>query len=150
MHLAHEMPAPPSESQRPLFGEQSSDLFNFSLLFLNLAKEQELDISKWYLILQDGRDSHRPHAGMGPSPRAFLIWIFEKKAQRNKIFVYLKVMGTSRRTKLYISKRYIWTQRSCRFSTGMGPQARNLFESLKYNQFFLWLWWVCLEFYFIF
>lgn len=73
MHLAHEMPAPPSESQRPLFGEQSSDLFNFSLLFLNLAKEQELDISKWYLILQDGRDSHRPHAGMGPSPRAFLI-----------------------------------------------------------------------------
>ena len=115
-----------------------------------LAKEQELDISKWYLILQEVRYSHRPHARMGPSPKAFLIWIFEKKAQRNKIFVYLKVVGTSRRTRLYISKRYIWTQRSWRFSTGMGPQARNLFESLKYNQFFLWLWWVCLEFYFNF
>ena len=53
-----------------------------------LAKEQELDISKWYLILQEVRDSHRPHARMGPSPKAFSIWIFEKKAQRNELFFF--------------------------------------------------------------
>ena len=55
--------------------------------------------------LQEVKDCQRPQAGMGPSPRALLIWIFEKKAQRNKIFFYLKVMGTSTRTRLYISKR---------------------------------------------
>ena len=119
-----------------------------------LAKEQELDISKWYLILQEVRDSHRPHARMGPSPKAFFIWIFEKKAQRNELFFFYSPKKKKRKWwaqaegQDYISKRYIWTQRSWRFSTGMGPQARNLFESLKYHQFFLWLWWVCLDFFF--
>ena len=106
-----------------------------------LAKEQELDISKWYLILQEVRESHRPHARMGPSPKAFSIWIFEKKAQRNKIFFYLKVMGTSTRTRLYISKRSIWIQRSWKFFHRSGSPNQELsllsFESLKYHQFSL-------------
>lgn len=76
--------------------------------------------------LQEVGDSQRPHAGMGPSPRAFLIWIFEKKAQRNKTFFYLKVMGTSTRTRLYISKRYIWIQRSWRFFHRNGSPNQEL------------------------
>ena len=86
-----------------------------------LAKEQELDISKWYLILQEVRDSHRPHARMGPSPKAFSIWIFEKKAQRNELFFFYspkkkkknkkKVMGTSRRTRLHQQKIHLNTKK---------------------------------------
>ena len=91
--------------------------------------------------LQEVRDSQRPHAGMGPSPRALLISIFEKKAQRNKIFFYLKVMGTTTRTRLYISKRSIWKQRSWKFFHRSGSPNQELsllsFESLKYHQFSL-------------
>ena len=91
--------------------------------------------------LQELRDSQRPHAGMGPSPRALLISIFEKKAQRNKIFFYLKVMGTSTRTRLYVSKRSIWIQRSWKFFHRSGSPNQELsllsFESLKYHQFSL-------------
>ena len=91
--------------------------------------------------LQEVKDSQRPQAGMGPSPRALLISIFEKKAQRNKIFFYLKVMGTSTRTRLYVSKRSIWIQRSWKFFHRSGSPNQELsllsFESLKYHQFSL-------------
>ena len=109
-----------------------------SLKNKNLASASGIFYS---FTLQEVGDSQRPRAGMGPSPRAFFIWIFEKKAQRNKIFFYLKVMGTSTRTRLYVSKRSIWIQRSWKFFHRSGSPNQELsllsFESLKYHQFSL-------------